>query len=126
MTRESGPGRTSAVRAFEPQITTWLSEQTDLAASEIIRRLHDAGYRGSVNPVYERVAQLRPEPMPATPEVRFDGLPGEFAQFDFGQVRLRYLHSCAGSARSTIPRSPPSIQGIAPLGGQRRGCSMTC
>jgi transposase len=34
------------------------------------------------------VKEIRPPPLPPSPEVRFDGLPGEFAQFDFGQCRI--------------------------------------
>lgn len=45
----------------------------------------DAGKRA----FYVLVAELRPEEV--RPLVRFEGLPGEFSQRDFGQVDVRYL-----------------------------------
>jgi hypothetical protein len=44
------------------------------------------------------VKRLRPPPVPVEPLVRFDGLPGEFAQFDFGEVRV----PCADGSEEKI------------------------
>ncbi len=76
---------------FRRLIDTWLRQQPLLKASEILRRLvSDHGYSGSKNPIYEYVAAKRP-PRPAGPPlVRFEGVPGEFAQHDFGQLAVTY------------------------------------
>lgn len=81
-------GRPAVVRAFEEDVKAILSEEPGLLTVEILHRLRQKGYTGSKSPLYELVAQLRPAP--AQPMVRFDGLPGEFSQHDFGQVRVRY------------------------------------
>jgi transposase len=47
------------------------------------------GYRGGKSALYELVKELRPER--PRPIVRFEGLPGEFSQHDFGHVDVRFL-----------------------------------
>ncbi|MCY4372441.1 MAG: IS21 family transposase [Spirochaetaceae bacterium] len=56
---------------------------------EILRRMRLDGYDGGKTALYELVAELRPRHTRVM--MRFEGLPGEFSQHDFGQVRLRYL-----------------------------------
>jgi transposase len=99
MTRERPLGRPRSLSSHAETIRGWLAERPDLPGSEVVRRLHAVGYRGSARTVYRLVDQVRPAPLPATPEVRFEGLPGEFAQFDFGQVRLRYRDGSWGKTR---------------------------
>lgn len=47
-----------------------------------------AGYAGGKSAVYELIRRLRP--VEAVPLVRFEGVPGEFRQHDFGQVDVRF------------------------------------
>ncbi|MFQ5479577.1 MAG: IS21 family transposase, partial [Candidatus Binatia bacterium] len=47
------------------------------------------GYTGGKSAVYELVKAIRP-PKTESPEVRFEGVPGEFSQHDFGSVRVTY------------------------------------
>jgi transposase len=60
-----------------------------LPTQELLRRAIEAGYRGHKSAFYALVAGVRPPR--ATPVVRFEGLPGEFSQHDFGQVDVRFL-----------------------------------
>src|SRR5262249_46450261 len=55
---------------------------------EILRRVREAGYRGGKTALYALVASLRPKS--AKPLVRFEGLPGEFSQHDFGEVKVEF------------------------------------
>jgi len=61
-----------------------------LATLEILRRMREAGYQGGKTGFYALVASLRPKL--AKPLVRFEGLPGEFSQHDFGQVKVEFLN----------------------------------
>jgi len=56
---------------------------------ELLRRARQAGYGGGKSALYALVKELRPER--PRPVVRFEGLPGEFSQHDFGQVDVRFL-----------------------------------
>jgi hypothetical protein len=60
---------------------------------EILHRVRERGYRGGKSALYNLVALLR---SPATgPMVRFEGLPGEFSQHDFGSLRVPYVNGRA-------------------------------
>jgi transposase len=54
-----------------------------------LRRVREAGYAGGKTALYALVASLRPRS--AKPLVRFAGLPGEFSQHDFEQVKVKFL-----------------------------------
>lgn len=82
-------GRPSKAAPFADSVKTWLEEDADLPTQELLRRANEAGYPGSKTAFYALVAGVRPTS--ATPVVRFEGLPGEFSQHDFGQVDVRYL-----------------------------------
>jgi transposase len=87
--RRRGVGRPSTVHQYEERIRQILSDEKDLPSVEILHRLRQQGYRGGKSAVYDLVHGLRgPSPRPVM--VRFEGLPGEFAQFDFGSVEVRY------------------------------------
>ena len=81
-------GRPSTVASFRNQIVQILQQEPDLASLEILRRVRNAGYEGGKTALYELVASLRPQP--AKPLVRFEGLPGEFSQHDFGEVVVQF------------------------------------
>jgi transposase len=83
-------GRPSTVAEREEEVNGWLEEKPDLPTVEVLHRLRMAGYEGGKTAVYELVRALR-GPAPSRVMVRFEGLPGEFAQFDFGSVDVAYL-----------------------------------
>ena len=56
---------------------------------EVLRRSREWGYEGGRSALFELVRKLRPAKT-TEPMVRFEGLPGEFAQFDFGEGRVRF------------------------------------
>ena len=62
---------------------------TNINAMEVLRRARDWGFRGGRSQMAELVKELRPK-LRKEPIVRFDGLPGEYAQFDFGQVEITF------------------------------------
>jgi transposase len=83
-------GRPSTVQNFRKQVVGILEETPELASLEILRRVREAGYQGGKTPLYDLVASLRPKT--AKPLVRFEGLPGEFSQHDFGEVAVEFLN----------------------------------
>lgn len=85
-------GRPSPTVTFEEQIQQILEEKRDLPTIEVLHRLRQQGYHGGKTAVYDLVRRLR-GPAPTSVMVRFEGLAGEFAQFDFGQVQV---HSLSG------------------------------
>lgn len=87
--RERKIGRPSKAAAYAPRVSAWLAEEPELPTQELLRRATEAGYTGHKTALYALVAGLRPPR--ATPVVRFEGLPGEFSQHDFGQVDVRFV-----------------------------------
>jgi transposase len=83
-------GRPSTVANFRKQVVGILEETPDLASLEILRRVREAGYQGGKTALYALVASLRPK-LPR-PLVRFEGLPGEFSQHDFGEVEVEFIN----------------------------------
>ena len=82
-------GRPSKATPFCDYINKLLEEEPDLMSLEILRRCKERGYSGGKSALYDLVAQLRP-PKQAF-QMRFEGLPGEFTQHDFGEVVVRFL-----------------------------------
>jgi transposase len=66
-----------------------LVREPDLLSVEILRRVKLNGYAGGKSALYDLIRALRPKTI--RPLVRFEGLPGEFSQHDFGQVEVRFL-----------------------------------
>jgi transposase len=87
--RARGVGRPSKTAPFAAQVVTWLGEEPDLPTQELLRRAKETGYAGSKTAFYALVAGVRPPR--ATPVVRFEGLPGEFSQHDFGHVDVKFV-----------------------------------
>ena len=83
-------GRPSTVQNFRKQVVGILQETPELASLEILRRVREVGYQGGKTALYDLVASLRPKP--AKPLVRFEGLPGEFSQHDFGEVDVEFVN----------------------------------
>lgn len=82
-------GRPSKAEPFRRFLAKQLLAQPDVLSVELLRRATNEGYRGAKSALYELIRELRPD-VPR-PVVRFEGLPGEFSQHDFGQVDVRYL-----------------------------------
>jgi transposase len=70
-------------------VATILKQEPDLPSLEILRRVREAGYQGGKTVLYGLVASIRPRT--SKPLVRFEGLPGEFSQHDFGKVDVKFL-----------------------------------
>jgi len=77
-------GRPPKVAAFEVQVRELLEQEPRLPGTEVLRLMKKAGYAGGRSAMLELVARVRP-PAPAEPVIRFEGLPGEFTQYDFGE-----------------------------------------
>lgn len=62
-------------------------EHRRITAIEVLRRAKEWGFTGGRSQMTELVRSLRPE-VANEPVVRFEGLPGEYAQFDFGECEV--------------------------------------
>src|ERR1700676_348855 len=82
-------GRPSIVEDFRKLVVKILEEKPELPSLEILRRVREAGYQGGKTALYALVASVRPKEI--KPLIRFEGLPGEFSQHDFGQVDVAFL-----------------------------------
>lgn len=87
--RERRIGRPSLAAPFALKVAAWLREEPDLPTQELLRRAKESGYTGHKTAFYALVAGARPPR--STPVVRFEGLPGEFSQHDFGHVDVRFV-----------------------------------
>jgi transposase len=84
-------GRPAIVDPFAERVVALLTEQPALPTTEVLRiATTDWKYQGSRATFFRLVKRLRPTPAPE-PMVRFEGLPGEFAQFDFGQADVSFV-----------------------------------
>jgi transposase len=82
-------GRPSKVGAQRSFVTDLMAKEPDLLSVEILRRARMSGYDGGKSALYELIASVRPPRAEFT--TRFEGLPGEFSQHDFGQVDVRFM-----------------------------------
>lgn len=81
-------GRPSKAEPFRQFVADVFAAEPGLLSVEILRRARLEGYSGGKSALYELVASLRPRDVPI--EMRFEGLPGEFSQHDFGQVEVEF------------------------------------
>ena len=84
-------GRPAKAEPFRQFLVEELAKKTDteVLSLELLRRARLKGYTGGKSALYALIAELRP---PVTrPQVRFEGLPGEFCQHDFGHVDIHFL-----------------------------------
>jgi transposase len=83
----SGPGRPRLAVAFREQVATTLETEPHLSTAELLRRARDLwAYKGEKTAFYQLVKSIRkPKGLGAEPIVRFEGVAGEYAQFDFGE-----------------------------------------
>ena len=82
--------RTSSVAVFDAQIRTWLDQHLSVQRMlDLARADPDHPYRGKDAAFYDyvrpikRARKLTPDAVP----IRFEGLPGELLQIDWGEVR---------------------------------------
>jgi len=85
--RESTTG--SRVDRFKPQILEWIGREVPVQRMLELAREGDKPYDGSRTAFYARVRMFREawEAKRAERFVRFEGLPGEYAQIDWGEMR---------------------------------------
>jgi transposase len=81
-------GRPSKAEAYREVLMQALVAEPTLKSVELLHRARLAGYTGGKSAVYALAQTLRVRTV--TPLVRFEGLPGEFSQHDFGEVWVTY------------------------------------
>jgi transposase len=87
--RERRIGRPSKTNEYADKVASWLQAEPELPTQELLRRAREAGYTGQKSAFYALVSAARPKR--AAPIVRFEGLPGEFSQHDFGEVDVTFV-----------------------------------
>lgn len=83
-------GRPAKVTQYAESIARWLTAEPELEVLEVLRRLRVDGYDGGKSAVCAYVKAHRPA-VPPKPLVRFEGVPGEFSQHDFGEADARFV-----------------------------------
>lgn len=71
-------------------VVSLLATEPKLLSLEVLRRARLEGYEGGKSALYELIHSIRPKPVRLM--TRFEGLPGEFTQHDFGEVDVRFLN----------------------------------
>jgi transposase len=84
----SAKGRPSKTDGFRTFVQETLAKEPHLLSVELLRRARLKGYDGGKSSFYAMVKAARPNKAKFT--YRFEGLPGEFSQHDFGQVTVTY------------------------------------
>lgn len=82
--------RSSAADVFRPQIATWLDQNMPVIRMlELAREDNDHPYTGSETAFYDYVRKMRRarNQTPRNVALRFEGVPGEYLQIDWGEVR---------------------------------------
>src|SRR2546430_15619301 len=82
--------RTSAVAVFDAQIAEWVDQNLSVIRMlELARANADHPYAGKDTAFYDYVRKVRRagKQAPGNLAVRFEGVPGEFLQIDWGEVR---------------------------------------
>jgi len=88
--RLRGMGRPRVSDVIQARVAALVVEERDLPPGEIWRRLREEGTPLGLSTVYRVLAGVRAT-LPADLLVRFEGVAGEFAQFDFGEVSVRLV-----------------------------------
>jgi transposase len=84
-----GRDRGSQVDPWRPQIETWVARATPIRRMLELAREGEPPFTGSRSAFYARVGQIRETVQRAAADamIRFEGLPGEYLQVDWGEVR---------------------------------------
>jgi transposase len=88
MTRPGTVGRPRVDAALRTRVAALLLEDPERPPGEIARLLREDGTPLGLSTVYRVLAGVRAT-IPAPLLVRFEGVAGEYAQFDFGEVNVR-------------------------------------
>jgi transposase len=80
------PSKTEPLRGF---VVSLLTREPKLLSLEVLRRARLGGYDGGKSALYELIHSIRPKPVRLM--TRFEGLPGEFTQHDFGELDVNFL-----------------------------------
>ncbi len=86
--RERVVGRPRVTEAIRTRVQALVLEDPDRPPGELCRLLKEDGTPLGLSTVYRVLAGVRAT-IPAALQVRFEGVAGEFAQFDFGEVSVR-------------------------------------
>ena len=81
-------GRPRVTDTIRARIQALVLDDPEAPPGEIARVLRCEGMPLGLSTVYRVLREVR-ETIPATLQVRFEGVAGEFAQFDFGEVSVR-------------------------------------
>jgi len=85
-----GIGRPSKAEPLRGFVVSLLAKEPELLSVEVLRRARLEGYGGGKSALYALIHSIRPRPVRLM--TRFEGLPGEFTQHDFGEVDVRFLN----------------------------------
>ena len=85
-----GVGRPGVSDAVRDRVRALVVEDLERPPGEIVRLLHVEGTPLGLSTVYRMLTAVRAT-IPTPLLVRFEGVAGEFAQFDFGQVSVRLV-----------------------------------
>ncbi len=88
--RTRGVGRPGIGTGIRARLGALIAEDPEAPPLEYLRLLREEGVRLGESTFY-RILGLERERLPAEIMVRFEGVAGEFAQFDFGHVDVRLL-----------------------------------
>lgn len=83
-------GRPPVPEAVRTRLNDLILADPEAPPLEVLRQLREEGTDLGESTFY-RIFRLEKEALPAELMVRFEGVAGEFAQFDFGQVDVRLL-----------------------------------
>ena len=83
-------GRPRVTAALRERVAALVADDREVAPGEICRRLREEGTPLGLSTVYRVLRGVRAT-LPAELLVRFEGVAGEFAQFDFGEVSVRLV-----------------------------------
>jgi transposase len=85
-----GVGRPRVTEAVRARVEALVRDDPEAPPGEIARLLREEGTPLGLSTVYRVLGGVRAT-LPAALQVRFEGVAGEFAQFDFGQVSVRLM-----------------------------------
>lgn len=88
--RQRGVGRPGVPEQVKERLHALLAEDPEAPPLEYLRLLREAGMWLGESTFY-RLLRVEQEKVPAEIMVRFEGVAGEFAQFDFGEVDVRLV-----------------------------------
>lgn len=86
--KDARRGRPPVADGFRKVVEGWLEGDPGLPTRELLRRAKEKGYDGGKSAFYALVRAARPPKSSLV--TRFEGLPGEFSQHDFGEVWVTY------------------------------------